>query len=148
MSSAFPRPFLHPATSIPIIPYIWLRLASSLRCIHFACLDCSFLFVCLQDFFFSSSKLNVLTVKEIKFFSQKCSASSCILTCSLKAPKNAISLYFELLSKFKVMLIVLGIVPFTASDEIRDDSKRKAQGSSCLYLSVSLSEVITSRASQ
>ena len=30
---------------------IWLCLASSLRCLYSACLDCSFLFVCLQEVF-------------------------------------------------------------------------------------------------
>lgn len=62
---------------------IWLRLASSLRCLYSAFLDCSFLLVCLQESFLLAAKLNALTVEEVKFFSQKFSSTfSCALNCS------------------------------------------------------------------
>ena len=47
---------------------IWLCLASSLRCLYSACLDCSFLFVCLQEFLGCQT---ILTVDEIPLLSKK-----------------------------------------------------------------------------
>lgn len=78
---------------------IWLCLASSLRCLYSACLDCSFLFVCLQEIFFFrlAAKLNVLTVDEILLLSKKKAHQlfSCAPNCKSDVIKKRLFSYTQ-----------------------------------------------------
>lgn len=84
---------------------IWLCLASSLRCLYSACLDCSFLFVCLQEIFFFrlAAKLNVLTVDEILLLSKK-KGPSTFLLCSELQVRYHLEEAFQLHSTYRTSI--------------------------------------------
>ncbi len=120
---------------------IWLHLASSLRCLYSAFLDCSFLFVCLQESFLLAAKLNALTVEEVRFFSQKGSSTfSWALKCSSNVIRTRFS--FSLINNWMWSLDTLhfhsthqfalfGTVSSTAWETVKDGSRRIAQGNGC-----------------
>ena len=83
---------------------IWLCLASSLRCLYSACLDCSFLFVCLQEVFPFDCQTKCTDSWWNSTSLQKKKGSSTFLLCSELQVKCHLEEAFQLHSTYRTSI--------------------------------------------